>query len=165
MIAPRLDEIDRDLLELLQRNSGRTLHDIGDEVGLSPSAVQRRIARYRTAGVITKNVAVLDPELVGPAVLAVVLVTLVHETIELHRAFADRVSACEHVQQCYSVAGPWDYVVVLVAGSTKACRQLGDQLFQADENVRRYEILIVFDVVKTGVTIPLSREVTSGDAR
>jgi DNA-binding MarR family transcriptional regulator len=40
-----LDALDVDLLNLLQRDAGRTLRELGDDVGLSPSAVHRRIAR------------------------------------------------------------------------------------------------------------------------
>ncbi|MEU6741458.1 Lrp/AsnC family transcriptional regulator [Streptosporangium sandarakinum] len=152
---PRLDEIDVQLLDLLQRDAGRTLHDLGEWVGLSPSAVQRRIARYRRDGLITGQVAVLDPHRFGPTVLATVLVTLDRESFEHHRAFAERMRSTPQVQQCYRVAGPWDYVVVLAARSMRECSRLGDRLFKSDDNIRRYETLLVFDTVKTGLALPL----------
>ncbi|MBL1097663.1 Lrp/AsnC family transcriptional regulator [Streptomyces coffeae] len=62
----RLDEIDAQLLDLLQRDAERTLHELGERVGPSPSAVQRRIARFRKDGLITRQVAVLDPHRFGP---------------------------------------------------------------------------------------------------
>lgn len=152
---PRLDEIDVLLLDLLQHDAGRTLHDLGERVGLSPSAVQRRIARYRADGLVTRQVAVLDPHRLGPAVLATVLVTLDRESFEHHRAFSERMRAAVQVQQCYRVAGPWDYVVVLAARSMRECGRLGDRLFKADGNIRRYETLVAFDTVKTGLALPL----------
>ncbi|MFD0850944.1 Lrp/AsnC family transcriptional regulator [Actinomadura adrarensis] len=155
---PRLDEIDARLLDLLQHDAGRTLHDLGDQVGLSPSAVQRRIARYRRDGLIARQVAVLDPYRFGPAVLAVVLVTLDQESFEQHRAFAERMRSEPQVQQCYQVAGPWDYVVVLAARSTRECGRLGDRLLKGDDNIRRYETLVVFDAVKTGLALPIPHE-------
>ncbi|MGI5170818.1 Lrp/AsnC family transcriptional regulator [Spirillospora sp. CA-253888] len=154
-LPPRLDEIDALLLDLLQQDSGRTLHDLGDQVGLSPSAVQRRIARYRKDGLITRQISVLDPHLCGPAVLATVLLTLDRESFEHHQVFAERMRAHPQVQQCYKVAGPWDYVVVLAARSMRECSRLGDRLFKADDNIRRYETLLVFDTVKTGLALPL----------
>ncbi|MQY08909.1 Lrp/AsnC family transcriptional regulator [Actinomadura macrotermitis] len=152
---PRLDEIDALLLDQLQRDAGRTLHDLGEQVGLSPSAVQRRLARYRKDGLITGQVAVLDPHRFGPSVLAAVLVTLDQETFEYHRAFADRMRSEPQVQQCYQVAGPWDYLVVLAARSMRDCSRLGDRLFKADDNIKRYETLLVFDTIKTGLALPL----------
>ncbi|MFE5096270.1 Lrp/AsnC family transcriptional regulator [Streptomyces sp. NPDC056638] len=125
---PRLDEIDALLLDLLQHEAGHTLHDLGEQVGLSPSAVQRRIARYRKDGLITRQVAVLDAHRFGSTVLAAVLVTLDQQSFEHHRAFSKRMRSDSQVQQCYRVAGPWDYVVVLAArsmpiaaGSVTAC--------------------------------------------
>ncbi|MCP9964380.1 Lrp/AsnC family transcriptional regulator [Actinomadura madurae] len=109
------------MLDLLQHDSGRTLHDLGEQVGLSPSAVQRRIARYRKDGLITRQIAVLDPHRSGPTILATVLVTLAEESFEHHREFAERMRAEPQVQQAYRVAGPWDYVVVLAARSMRDC--------------------------------------------
>ncbi|MGW0801540.1 Lrp/AsnC family transcriptional regulator [Nonomuraea sp. NPDC002799] len=152
----RLDDIDAHLLDLLQHNADRTLFDLGEQVGLSPSAVQRRIARYRRDGLITRQVAVLDPHRLGSAVLAVVLVTLVQESFEHHHAFADRMSSDPQVQQCHRVAGPWDYVVVLTARSMRECSRLGDRLFKSDDNIRRYETLLVFDTIKADLTFSLS---------
>ncbi|URN04007.1 Lrp/AsnC family transcriptional regulator [Actinomadura madurae] len=152
---PRLDEIDALLLDLLQHDSGRTLHDLGQQVGLSPSAVQRRIARYRKDGLITRQIAVLDPHRSGPTILATVLVTLAEESFEHHREFAERMRAEPQVQQAYRVAGPWDYVVVLAARSMRDCSRLGDRLFKADDNIKRYETLVVFDTIKTGLALPL----------
>ncbi|MDJ1131307.1 Lrp/AsnC family transcriptional regulator [Streptomyces iconiensis] len=149
------DSLDHQLLRLLQEDAGRTLRELGDHVGLSPSAVQRRIRGYRAAGVIAREVAVLDPTALGAATLAVVLVTLERESSEHHAAFRTRMLAEPHVQQCYDLAGPWDYVVVLVTESLAACRALSDGLFMNDENVRRYETLPVLEPVKTGLTVPL----------
>ena len=100
----RLDRTDVRLLELLQDDAGQTLHDLGEQVGLSSSAVQRRIARYQRDGLVTKQVAVVDPQRLGPSVLATVLVTLTHESTEHHRAFTERMLATPAVQQCYAVA-------------------------------------------------------------
>lgn len=152
---PRLDDIDVQLLDLLQNDAGRILHDLGEQVGLSPSAVQRRIARYRKDGLISRQVAVLDPHRFGSTVLAAVLVTLDQESFEHHRAFAERMRSDPQVQQCYRVAGPWDFVVVLAARSMRDCSRLGDRLFKADDNIRRYENLVVFDTIKTGLALPL----------
>ncbi|MFE6887974.1 Lrp/AsnC family transcriptional regulator [Streptomyces sp. NPDC057694] len=153
---PRLDEIDALLLDLLQYDAGRTLHELGERVGLSPSAVHRRIARYRKDGLIVGQVAVLDPHRFGPTVLATVLVTLNQESFEHHRVFAERMLSEPQVQQCYRVAGPWDYVIVLAARSMRDCGRLGDRLFKADDNIRRYETLVAFDTIKTSLALPVS---------
>lgn len=150
------DSLDRRLLRLVQEDAGRTLRDLGDAVGLSPSAVQRRLRGYRAVGVLAREVAVLDPSALGPTTLAVVLVTLDRETAEHHAAFRARVLAEDRVQQCYELAGQWDYQVVLVTASLAECRALSDRLFMHDENVRRYDTLPVLEPIKTGLAVPVA---------
>jgi Lrp/AsnC ligand binding domain/Winged helix-turn-helix DNA-binding len=95
-----------------QEDAGRTLRELGEAVRLSPSAVQRRLGRYQAAGLIARKVAVLDSRNVGSVLVAVVLVTLAQESTEYHNALRARLLAAPEVQQCYDVAGEWDYVVV-----------------------------------------------------
>lgn len=150
-----LDEIDRHLLELVQQDAGRPLHDLGAEVGLSPSAVQRRLTRYRAAGLLTRQVAVIDPGRAGSTALAAVLVTLDRESAEHHTSFRKRMLAEPRVQQCYDLAGEWDYLVILVTSDLRECREVSDRLFMRDENVRRFDTLPVLDAIKTGRFVPL----------
>ncbi|MEU6149668.1 Lrp/AsnC family transcriptional regulator [Actinosynnema sp. NPDC047251] len=150
-----MDDVDRRLLDQLQRDAGLTLHELGELVGLSPSAVQRRINRYRSSGLVSRQVAVLDGARLG-GMLAIVLVVLERESNAHHRRFAERMRATPEVQQCYELAGRWDYLVVLSTADMARCRELGDALFQRDENVKRYETMPVFDAVKTGLAITLS---------
>ncbi|NRN64688.1 Transcriptional regulator [Kibdelosporangium sp. 4NS15] len=149
-----LDEIDRHLLGLLQRDSTRTLHDLGADVGLSPSAVQRRIARYRSEGLITRQVEVLAQEKVG-GMLAVVLVTIDRESVEHHTELRGRMMKNPNVQQCYAIAGEWDYLVVLACQNIAHCRDLVRGMFLADPNVKRFDTMPVFDAVKVGLELPV----------
>jgi Lrp/AsnC family leucine-responsive transcriptional regulator len=155
--ALRLDDLDRRLLDLLQENAGRSLYALGDVVGLSPSAVQRRLKRYRSSGLIARQVAVLDPEAVPGMAIACVLVTLERESRRLHAGFQDRLRAAAEVQQCYGLAGPWDYLVILGAEGMPRCRALIDELFLGTPNVKRYETLFVLETVKRALGIPMQR--------
>jgi DNA-binding Lrp family transcriptional regulator len=148
-----LDDFDHRLLGLLQRDASATLATLGDAIGLSPSAVQRRIARYRRHGLL-RQVAVLDPAAFPATTLAAVLVTMERDTLRLHTAFRARMRAAPEVQQCYAIAGEWDYLVLLAAGSVTPYRQVAERLFVDEGNVKRYETRMVFDVVKHGLELP-----------
>jgi len=56
-----LDKFDRRILAILQTDARRSAELIGAEIGLSASAVQRRIVRLREEGVIVAEVAIVDP--------------------------------------------------------------------------------------------------------
>jgi Lrp/AsnC family transcriptional regulator, leucine-responsive regulatory protein len=146
------DAIDERLLDLLQHDADQTLRQLGDQVGLSPSAVQRRVTRYKRSGLL-RTVAVLERS-VGPSVQALVLLTLVEESRDHHRRLGERLRVRPEVQQCYALSGQWDYAVVVTARTIVALRELGNELFKDDENIRRYDTLFILDAVKTGQTVP-----------
>lgn len=150
-----LDDVDERLLELLQRDCSRTLLELGREIGLSASAVQRRIGRLERRGVIGRRTAVLNAAALGEFVHALVLVTLEQESSERHSALQSQLKACAAVQQCYDLAGEHDYAVMLVARGMSELRRLVDGLFLDAPNVKRYVTLPVYDVVKAGLELPV----------
>lgn len=150
---PTLDEFDHRLLDLLQRDADTTLTALGEAVGLSASAVQRRITRYRKSGLL-RQVGVLAPQQLPSVALATVLVTMERETAKIHAAFTARMRAAPEVQQCYVLAGEWDYLVILATTSLAHCREVAERLFKDEGTIRRYETRMIFDVVKAGLQLP-----------
>lgn len=149
----KLDELDHDLLAVLQQDAGRTLREIGEDVGLSPSAVLRRIDRYKRDGLFQRQVAVLDPTKTPELVQAVYLVTIHRESPQHEREFAERMRSSSYVQQAYEVSGSWDYVVIMAAVGMPEIRNAARSLF-IDDNVKRYFSLFVLDPIKTGTALP-----------
>ena len=148
-----LDDFDHLLLALLQEDAGRTLGALGDGIGLSPSAVQRRIQRYRRSGLL-RTLGVLDPNAIPSATLATAWVTMERDTQRIHAAFRSRMRAAPEVQQCYALAGEWDYLVILATSSVAHYREVAERLFVDEGNVRRYDTRLVFDTVKLGLALP-----------
>lgn len=148
-----LDDFDHRLLERLQRDADVTLTELGDAVGLSASAVQRRIKRYRGHGLL-RQVAVLDPQQLGNPTLAAVWITMERDSFKQHALFRARMRAAPEVQQCYTLAGEWDYLVILVTTSIVHCREVAERLFVDEGAIRRYETQVVFEPVKLGLQLP-----------
>lgn len=148
-----LDDFDHRLLDLLQRDSSRTLTALGDAVGLSASAVQRRLGRYRRNGLL-REVAVLDPAALPATTLVAALVTMERDTLRVHAAFRARMRAAPEVQQCYALAGDWDYLVLLAVSSVADYREAAERLFVDEGNIKRYDTRLVFDAVKVGLHLP-----------
>ena len=82
-MRPALDELDRKILVLVQQDTRRAAEAIGAEIGLSASAVQRRIARLREEAVITAEVAIVDPKSVGRSLTLIVDIEVERERPEL----------------------------------------------------------------------------------
>ena len=60
-----MDEIDRALLEILQKDTTLSTAEMAARVGLSPTPCWKRIQKLEASGVITGRVAIVDPERVG----------------------------------------------------------------------------------------------------
>lgn len=151
------DDIDRRLLEQVQNDPSLSLRDIGDAIGLSPSAVQRRLAYYKSSGLILRQISVLNPRALSGTVLACVVATLERESTELHSEFQKRMLQKREVQQCYMLAGDLDYLVIIAANGMQRCRQLIDDLFLDAPNIKRFDTRIIFDAVKTGLQLAIDQ--------
>jgi DNA-binding Lrp family transcriptional regulator len=111
----RLDDVDRKILDHLERDGRATLGDVGAAVGLSSSAVKRRVDRLERSGVIVGYAAIVDPAAVGDRLEAF---------IELYCAdtvapgdLLSSVADLDAVVAAHTVAGDADAVVrVRVAG-------------------------------------------------
>ena len=143
-----LDDLDRAILDLYQRDTRRPSEQIGAQVGLSAAAVQRRLKRLRESGAIVAETAALDPRKLGLDLTAIVNVDLVDESARATRAFRDKVCARGEVQQCYGVAGSFDYVLLVVVADLAAYEVFCEACLLHDENVRSFTTQIVLDAAK-----------------
>lgn len=153
-----LDSFDISILAILQADNTTPQRDIGEQIGLSAPAVQRRIKRLRETGVIRADISVLDPEKVGRPITIFTEVKMEAEKVEMVRQAKEIFSRTPQVQQCYYVTGDVDFVLVLVVYSMKEYEELTQQLFFGNNNVKHFKTSIVLDIVKAGLTIPVNKQ-------
>ncbi|MBA3070259.1 MAG: Lrp/AsnC family transcriptional regulator [Hyphomonas sp.] len=152
-LSNSFDAFDRAILEIVQRNNQVTHAVIGDQVGLSGSAVRRRLARLRAAGVIRKDVALLDLDQLG--VSLVVSVTFDTETPEIYAAFEQQVAGLPEVQQCYHIAGDQDFLLIVHAPSLQYFEEWAKAQFMRNEAIRRYSTTVIWSCKKFETAVPV----------
>jgi Lrp/AsnC family transcriptional regulator, leucine-responsive regulatory protein len=150
-----LDQYDRQLLKLVQEDSGQTAEQLAEQVPLSASAVQRRLRRLREEGVISRYAAILDPAKVGRPTHFVVSVQLDRERPELLAQFRAWLASQVHVQQAFYVTGEADFVLVVTAPDTETYDRLMSHMVSDNPNVKRFTTNVALSVVKSGLTIPV----------
>lgn len=156
-LDPDLDDLDLKILEHYQHDTLMPARTIGETVGLSTAAVQRRLKRMRKIGVIHREVAELAPTSVGRPVTCVVAVTLHQEhAVDLAR-FKRKMTALAEVQQCYYVTGEADFILVVLVSSMAEYDAFTQRDLLDDANVRSFTTSVVLDRVKTGVSVSVSR--------
>jgi Lrp/AsnC family leucine-responsive transcriptional regulator len=145
-----IDEYDRAILRILQRDNKTPQRTIGEAVNLSAAAVQRRIAAMEANGVILSNVATIDPGAVDPAITVVVEVHLENDRSAIVDAAKALFRATAEVQQCYYVTGGAGFILVPNMPSYEA---LARRLFSDNDTVLTFRTLVVLDRVKTEIAI------------
>ncbi|APZ41830.1 Lrp/AsnC family transcriptional regulator [Acidihalobacter ferrooxydans] len=106
-----MDKFDRRILACLQADATLAVADIAQRVGLSATPCWRRIQKLEAAGVITKRVALLDPEKLNVGVTVFVSVrTSEHDMAWLQR-FAEGVASISEVVELYRMSGDVDYLL------------------------------------------------------
>lgn len=110
----KLDRIDRALLQLLQDDASLPIAELAARVNLSPTPCWRRIQRLRDAGVIRKQVMLLDATKLNVGVTVFVSVrTSQHNPGWLER-FARGVAKIPEVVEFYRMSGDIDYLLRVV---------------------------------------------------
>lgn len=106
-----LDALDRKILAALQADATRPLEELAAHVGASKTPVWNRIQRLRREGVITRQVAIVEPTTVGLGVCFFVLVkTSRHEAAWLE-TFLEVLRSKPQVLEAHRLAGEIDYIL------------------------------------------------------
>jgi len=150
-----MDNFDRQILISLQTNNKLTSEQLGVEIGLSATAVQRRIKKLKDTGVIEKEVAILDSNQLGGFVTVVVEVVLLKGGTRILDGFKNKVKDHREVQQCYYLAGNNDFILIITAESMQRYEAITRELFLNDENILKFTSNVVMQPVKVGLSIPI----------
>jgi Lrp/AsnC family transcriptional regulator, leucine-responsive regulatory protein len=114
------DAIDQKILDYLQADGRMTNQDLAENIGLSPSPCLRRVRQLEASRVISRYVALVDPEKIGLSVTAFVRVRLDQQDDRHLADFETAVSEFPEVMECYLMTGEADYQLrVLVASLTQ----------------------------------------------
>ena len=151
----QLDEIDRRLLRVLQRDGRISNLDLAQQCHLSPSACSDRVRRLKDRGVILRYSALLDPRAIDRALLIFVEVQLDRTTGDTFSEFAHAAQRSPEILECHMVAGGFDYLIKARVRDMEAYRSfLGDVLVRMP-GVRETRTYAVLEEVKSVTELPV----------
>jgi Lrp/AsnC family transcriptional regulator, leucine-responsive regulatory protein len=156
---PDLDPIDRRILQALQADGRLTFDELAGRVGLSPSAVLRRVRRLEEMEIISGYVALVKPEAVGLGLTAYLNVRLEKHS-EAHKRnpmdlFKAAVQAWPEVVECASLTGEMDYLLrVVVTDMAHYARFISDTLLR-HPSVQDCKSSFVLERIKGTTAMPV----------
>ena len=112
------DPIDRLIASLLISDGRRTLKSVAEATGLSVSAVQARVRRLETDGVIRGYTASVDPEAVGLPLAALIAINPLDPNHEYD--IPERLEGLLEIESCHSVAGEASFMLFVRVASPTA---------------------------------------------
>ena len=150
-----LDDIDKAILNLLQEDATLPLKTVAERVHVSIATAQRRIQALTNNGVITKQVAIVDPNKVGYGLTAVVMIEMARSNTSMQHRFERLMHSQPQVMSCYEVSGDADFMLMVNAKNMSEYHRFTTGLLTYENNVRHFKSQFVMNFTKSGTKITL----------
>ncbi len=151
-----LEEIDRQILEELQRNGRISNVELARRINLSPPAALARTKRLEEEGYIRDYTAILDRDRVGFDMLCFVSISLqMHQYSEVER-FRGKIEEMPEVLECYHVTGEFDYLLKVVIQNRKDLERFVVKRLTPIPGVARIYTSMVLTELKSTTSLPLT---------
>lgn len=143
-----MDQIDRKIVALLERDASIRNADLANRVGLAASSCLRRVWRLKQAGVIKRIVAITDPAAMGRGLKVMVTTKLADHTASARTEWVEQLRSDPAVAQAYAVSGDVDVVVVLAVPDTADFQKATERLFRKNANVTQFHSMFLLETYK-----------------
>lgn len=151
----KLSTTDRRLLSELQRDATQNQSDLAETVGMSRTSCWRRIREFEEAGLIERQVALLNPRVAGFNIQVLLLVAMTEHTDDNRQSFERHVSFLPEVTECFSVSGDRDYVLHVVVRDMDSYNEFLNGQILRHAAVRSASSTFVLRRVKYTTALPL----------
>lgn len=151
-----LDDIDRKILRILQRNSDLTVKELAAKLHLSTSPTFERQKRLERDGYIERYMAVVNPHKVGNGIMVLCNIRLKKHSQELIQEFMDVVQNLEEITECYNTSGDYDFLIKVYAHDMKSYQQFMLNTLGTIDCIGSLHSIFVIDETKNTHAVPIS---------
>jgi len=150
-----LDNIDRKILQLLQRDANLSATELADRVGLSQSPCWRRINRLQEEGYIKNRVALLDRQKLGLSIVVFVNIKLSAHGWNMLNEFEAAIVSFPEVLECWTISGGMDYTLRVVTKDIESYEQFLRRRLLQLPHIQEAQSNITMTEVKNTTQLPL----------
>ena len=151
-----LDETDRKILRILQRNSDLTVKELAAKLHLSTSPTFERQKRLERDGYIERYMAVVNPHKAGNGIMVLCNIRLKQHSQELIQEFMDVVQNLEEITECYNTSGDYDFLIKVYAHDMKSYQQFMLNTLGTINCIGSLHSIFVIDETKNTHAVPIS---------
>lgn len=150
-----LDETDKKLLALLQKNAKMTTKQLAHHLNLTTTPVFERIKRLEKTGVIKKYVAIINKEKIGKELVAFCNVSLKQHSHDFIREFESEITKLPEVLECHHIAGMFDYTLKVITKNMDTYRHFIYNKLASLDNIGNVQSSFVMREIKSGTELDL----------
>lgn len=151
-----LDETDRKILRILQRDSHLTVKELAAKLHLSTSPTFERQKRLERDGFIERYMAVVNPHKVGNGIMVMCNIRLKQHSQELIQEFMDVVQGIEEITECYNTSGDYDFLIKVYAHDMKSYQQFMLNTLGTINCIGSLHSIFIIDETKNTHGVPIS---------
>lgn len=116
----KLDDTDKNLLRLLQRDSNQTVKALAAQLGKSTTPIFERIKKLEKEGIIEGYSARINAKKIGLKQIVFIAISLQGHTRSYLEKFVKEINNFPEVIECHRVSGNFDYLLKLVVADIEA---------------------------------------------
>ncbi len=140
--TPRLDELDRKLITLMQKAARRSGEAMAKQLAVSPATVRRRARDLVRKGIV-RIAAIADPQKVGLTLAAVIALKVEHQQLN---SVLKAVAASKEIESGCTLTGQFDIMAMARFRSTDELRRFVEHDLRDIPGIKRAETFICLDV-------------------
>lgn len=150
-----LDEYDKKIIELLQRDSSISNIELSKKIGLAPSSCLLRVKNLKEQKVLKQFTAVVDEKILGFEITCFVKVYMHPLNRETSQNFIDEARKIPEIIECYTITGDASFLLKVVAKDFQYYRDFVFDKILNVPNVSNIDTSIVVGCEKETNLIPL----------
>ncbi len=150
-----MDQIDKKILRILQKNSRITNAKLSKEIGLSPAPTLERVKRLETNGVISSYTVDLNKDMLGLDVISFIQISLRNNKKQTVKKFIDHINKLDEIVECYHLTGQSDVLLKVITESIATYQNLIIGKLTEFDEIDKMESLVVLNTLKKINTHPI----------
>ncbi len=151
----KIDKINRQIINILQENSSITNAELAERLNLPATTVFDRVKKLEQNGVISKRVAIVNPEKIGKGTIAFVSLSLSAHSGKNLKKFWKAIEGLPEVLECYHISGENDVILKVVAENLRDYEFFLLEKLTAIENIGKIKTSFVMSTIKYQTKIPI----------
>ncbi len=151
----KLDNIDRNILKILQKDGRITNSQLSKDIGLSPAPTLERVKKLEQIGYIKSYHAVLDKEKLGLGVTTFVMVSLKQHNKDTIDKFIESINTLEEVIECHHTTGTGDFMLKVVSEDISRYQKLMLEEISNIEVIADMQSMVILSTFKDSKAVPV----------